>query len=87
MHFLTYPVNGSHAETARLMSDHAESELRGYRRWRVARHLAHCDMCRAAFRSFLATLEHLRGLGRAEPAPKPEIADSVVARIRAAERR
>ncbi len=80
-----YLLYGSHEETQRLMSEHAEGELRGYTRWRVARHLAHCKMCRALYRNFLATLDGLRTLGRREPPPSPEIADSVVRRIRESE--
>jgi predicted anti-sigma-YlaC factor YlaD len=67
------------------MSEHAEGELRGYTRWRVSRHLAKCEMCRALYRGFLEALERLRKLGRDEPPPKPEIADSVIARIRESE--
>jgi predicted anti-sigma-YlaC factor YlaD len=80
-----YFLHGSHEETQRLMSAHAEDELRGYTSWRVARHLVKCDMCRALYRSFLDALRGLRALGRQEPPPKPEIADSVVARIRESE--
>lgn len=80
-----YLLHGSHEETQRLMSEHADGELRGYRRWRVSRHLAKCEMCRALYRSFLEALDALRTLGRDEPPPKPEIADSVIARIRESE--
>jgi len=79
---IEYLLHGSHGETQRLMSAYAEGELRGYRRWRVARHLAKCEMCGALYRSFLAALDNLRVLGRHEPSPKPEIADSIVARLR-----
>ena len=67
------------------MSEHAEGRLRGYTRWRVARHLAECEMCQALYRSLLDALAGLSKLGRHEPPPKPEIADSVVARIRESE--
>jgi predicted anti-sigma-YlaC factor YlaD len=77
-----YLLHGSHEETQRLMSEHAEGELRGYTRWRVSRHLVKCDMCRALYQSFLEALRGLRALGRQAPPPKPEIADAVVARIR-----
>jgi predicted anti-sigma-YlaC factor YlaD len=77
-----YLVHGSHEETQRLMSEHAEGELRGYTRWRVSRHLARCELCRALYRSFLDALTGLRALGRREPAAKPAIADAVVTRIR-----
>jgi predicted anti-sigma-YlaC factor YlaD len=80
-----YLLHGSHEETQRLMSARAEHELRGYTRWRVARHLVKCEMCRSLYQSFLEALRGLRALGSEEPPPKPEIADSVVARIRASE--
>jgi predicted anti-sigma-YlaC factor YlaD len=80
-----YLLHGSHEETQRLMSAHAEGELRGYTRWRVARHLVKCEMCRALYRSFLEALDGLRKLGHDEPPPKPEIADSVRDRIRESE--
>ena len=66
---LLFALNGSHAETARHMSAFAEGELRGYRGWRVSRHLARCAKCQAVYRSFLATLAALRELGRGEPPP------------------
>jgi predicted anti-sigma-YlaC factor YlaD len=80
-----YLLHGSHEETQRLMSEHADGELRGYTRWRVSRHLVKCDMCRALYRSFLEALNALRKLRRDEPQPKPEIADSVIDRIRKSE--
>jgi predicted anti-sigma-YlaC factor YlaD len=60
-----YLLHGSHDETQRLMSEHAEGELRGYTRWRVSRHLMKCDMCRALYQSFLEALGALRKLRRA----------------------
>jgi predicted anti-sigma-YlaC factor YlaD len=80
-----YLLHGSHEETERLMSEHAEGRLRGYACWRVARHLAKCEGCRALYRSFLDALAGLRKLGHREPPPKPEIAEAVVARIRDSE--
>lgn len=82
---IDYLLHGSHDETQRLMSAYAEGELRGYKGWRVSRHLAHCVMCRALYRSFLAALDDLRTLGRREPPARPEIADSVLRRIRESE--
>jgi predicted anti-sigma-YlaC factor YlaD len=79
-------LNGTHEETQRLMSDYVEGDLRGYRRWRVARHLARCEPCRALYRALLSALGNLRALRGAEPPAKPEIADSVVERIRDDER-
>lgn len=82
---LGYFFHGSHEETQGLMSAHADGELRGYARWRVSRHLVKCEMCRALHRSFLEALRGLRTLGRQDPPAKPEIADSVIARIRESE--
>jgi len=76
------PLQASCAETARHLSDYADGELRGIRRFRVARHLAACEHCQALFRALLATIESLRGLGRSEPPARPELADAVVERIR-----
>ena len=78
---------GSHQWVASQMSAHADGELRGWRRWRVARHLAACEGCRAAFVSLLATLETLRGLAGERPAARPEIALLVRERIRREEPR
>jgi hypothetical protein len=79
---LLFAINGSHGETARSMSTYAEGELTGYRRWRVARHLERCEKCQALYRSFLKTLESLRGLGREEPPPDPDFASHVLERVR-----
>jgi anti-sigma factor RsiW len=73
--------NGSHKETAQHMSAFAEGELRGYRRWRVARHLARCDMCRALYRTFLATLASVRELRHEDPPPDDDFVSRVTARL------
>lgn len=73
---------GSCAETALLMSDYADAELRGFRRWRVARHLAACDRCRAMYEALVATIRGLRSLRDAEPEARPGFVEGVVARIR-----
>lgn len=73
---------GSCEDTARRMSAHAEDDLRGFRRWRMFRHLAACERCRAIFRSLVATIEGLRALGGIEPEARPATADLVVERIR-----
>jgi predicted anti-sigma-YlaC factor YlaD len=82
MKIVEQTLNGTHEETQRLMSEYVEGDLRGLRRWRVARHLARCEPCRALYRAFLSALDNLRALRGAEPAAKPEIADAVVERIR-----
>jgi anti-sigma factor RsiW len=78
---LLFALNGSHAETARHMSAFAEGELRGYRGWRVARHLARCAKCQALYRSFLATLASLREIGRHDPPPDEEFVARVTERL------
>lgn len=78
---LLFALNGSHAETARHMSAFAEGDLRGYRGWRVSRHLARCVKCQAIYRSFLATLAALRELGREDPRPDEEFVLRVTERL------
>jgi hypothetical protein len=79
---LLFAINGSCGETAGSMSAYAEGELTGYRRWRVARHLARCEKCQALYRSLLSTLESLRGLGRENPPAEPDFPSRVVERLR-----
>ena len=83
---LLFAINGSHDETAHYMSAYAEGELKGYRRWRVSRHLARCEMCRALYRSLLGTLDSLRGLGREQPPADAELPGRVIERLRDDER-
>lgn len=82
MSILPSAFNGSHGETARSMSDYAEGELAGYRRWRVARHLARCEKCQSLYRSFLLTLDSLRGLGSEETPADPDFSARVLKRVR-----
>jgi anti-sigma factor RsiW len=70
------------AETRELLSDYAEGELPPRARRRVLRHLLMCRRCRAVLRSLRATIAGLNTLARAEPAPDPTVADSVIARVR-----
>lgn len=79
---LTSLWNGSCHETGEHLSEHLEGELRGLRRLRVARHLARCELCQAVLRSLIRTLEELRSLAPAAPAPAPSVVPAVVARIR-----
>lgn len=81
MRVLLFALNGSHAETARHMSAFAEGELRGYRGWRVSRHLARCAKCQAVYRSFLATLASLRELGRHDPPSDEDFVARVTERL------
>lgn len=80
-------LRGSCGETALHMSAYAEGELRGFRRLRVARHLAGCERCRAIFASLKRTIEALQALGQIEPPADPRLAEAVLARIRREEPR
>lgn len=81
---LTSYLQASCHDTARLLSEYAEGELRGFRLWRVERHLAVCERCSAALRALRETIASLAALGRESELPaRPELADAVVARIRA----
>lgn len=78
------PFSGSCGETARLMSEHVDGELRGLTRWRVARHIMICDICRPLYASLVLTVEAVRGLGRQDPPPPdPKMVEGVLARIQA----
>jgi Putative zinc-finger len=84
---LLFALNGSHGETARHMSAYAEGELTGYRRWRVSRHLARCEMCQALYRSLLTTLDSLRTVGREAPPADPDFPGRVIERLRDEDRK
>ena len=79
---LRNPFTATHEETGAALSDFVEGELQGWRRWRVARHLARCEYCRAVYQSLLRTLEALRDAAAVEPTPQPAVADAVLERIR-----
>jgi anti-sigma factor RsiW len=74
-------LSASCEEAARHLSDYTEGELGAFRRWRVARHLAICERCRAALRTLGATMATLRALGGVEPAPAPDLPAAVRRRI------
>jgi anti-sigma factor RsiW len=76
-----HPFRATCAETSASLSDHLDGELRGYRRWRIVRHLATCERCQAVLRSLRETVENLRALGRNEPEPESSLADGVIDRI------
>jgi anti-sigma factor RsiW len=78
---LSSVLYGSCAETGARLSDYLEGELRGFRRFRVARHLARCERCRAVLASLTRTVEQLRELGRDQP-QIDSVAETVVDRIR-----
>ncbi len=76
------PFTASHEETGESLSELVEGDLKGWRRWRVVRHLARCEHCQAVYRSLLRTLDALREVGNVEPEPQPAVADAVIERIR-----
>jgi predicted anti-sigma-YlaC factor YlaD len=67
--------------TARLLSEYADGELRGFRRVRVEAHLAACEGCRTVYRALLETIEALRAVGQVEPEAQPQLAEAVRRRI------
>lgn len=75
-------IEGSCEETSECLSLHLEGELRGWRRLRVARHLARCERCQAVLESLGRAVRHLRSLARTELAASPSVADAVLVRIR-----
>jgi predicted anti-sigma-YlaC factor YlaD len=74
-------LSASCDETARLLSEYADGELRGFRRVRVEAHLAACEGCRTLYSSLTATVEMLRTLGKVEPETQPQLAEAVRRRI------
>ncbi|MEW6581337.1 MAG: zf-HC2 domain-containing protein [Actinomycetota bacterium] len=76
------PFRADCHEAARLMSELADGQLRGLRRWRVARHVLMCEICAPIYRGLLATIESVRSLAADRPPPSPSFVDDVVTRIR-----
>ena len=74
-------LSASCDETARLLSEYADGELRALSRWRVEVHLAACEVCRTVHRSLVATVDMLRALGEVEPEAQPQLAEAVRKRI------
>lgn len=81
MNRILQALSASCDQTAQLLSDYHDGELGGLRRWRVEKHLAVCDGCRAVYRSFTYTVESIRAVGRIEPEPQPLLAEAVRRRI------
>jgi anti-sigma factor RsiW len=73
---------GSCHETGEHLSEHLDGELRGLRRSRIVRHLAHCELCQAVLRSLVRTIEELRSLAHLERATEASVVPAVVTRIR-----
>jgi anti-sigma factor RsiW len=74
-------LGASCERTAQRLSEHADGELRRFRRLRVEAHLAVCDGCRTVYRSLIATVETLRAVGQVEPEAQPQLAEAVRKRI------
>lgn len=70
-------LSASCDETARLLSEYADGELRAFRRWRVEAHLTACEGCRTVYRTLVAAVETLRALGEVEPDAQPQLAETV----------
>jgi predicted anti-sigma-YlaC factor YlaD len=64
------------------LSDRLEGELRGLRRFRVARHLARCGRCQAALASLARLVSLLRTIPDPEPGDAGSAVDGVLARVR-----
>lgn len=70
---IEFLLHGSHDETQRSLSAYADGELGGYKRWRVSRHLARCEVCRSLYRGLLATLQSLGELRGREPEDRKSV--------------
>ena len=70
-------------ETRECLSAYLEHDVRGFRRWRVAAHLAGCERCRSVLQSLTRAVQHVQQLGRTDfaPRPAPSVGDAVVGRI------
>jgi anti-sigma factor RsiW len=86
MRKLLQVLGGSCGETAERLSDYTDGELGRLRRARLQLHLAMCSACRAVLASLRTTLDELRRLGHAEAEPSPQLAKTVVERIRRGKR-
>jgi len=75
-------VIGSCEAAAALLSELADGEGHGLRLARARLHVALCSRCAGVVAELDATIEALRGLGRARPDPHPELVPAVIERIR-----
>jgi predicted anti-sigma-YlaC factor YlaD len=81
MELLTRLLTGSHAYVEARMSDDLDGELRGLSCRRFHQHLKWCEGCSPMYECLRITVERLRSLRVAQPAPAPAIADAVLERI------
>jgi len=74
-----------HEELRERLSAYLEADLDPSERARIEEHLAGCPDCRREYRELRHTVDLLRGLP--SPDPPPDLADRVIARLRAGEGR
>jgi len=83
MNILMRPLIGSCTDTETRLSDYVDGELPAGRARRLRLHFFFCRGCRRMHASFLATIEQVRALGRADAeTPSRSLAESVAERIR-----
>jgi predicted anti-sigma-YlaC factor YlaD len=75
----------NHEELRERLSAYLEADLEESERVRIEEHLRGCPDCRREYRELRHTVDLLRSLP--EPDPPPELADRVIARLRAGEGR
>ena len=75
----------NHEELRERLSAYLEADLDASERARVEEHLSGCPDCRREYRELRHTVDLLRGLPA--PDPPPDLADRVIARLRAGEGR
>jgi len=75
----------NHEELRDRLSAYLEADLEASERARVEEHLSGCPDCRREYRELRHTVDLLRGW--AAPDPPPDLADRVIARLRAGEGR
>jgi len=75
----------NHEELRERLSAYLEADLDAKERVRIEEHLCECPDCRREYRELRHTVDLLRGLPA--PDPPPDLADRVIARLRAGEGR
>jgi hypothetical protein len=75
----------NHEELRERLSAYLEADLEASEQARVEEHLSGCPDCRREYRELRHTVDLLRGLPA--PDPPPDLADRVIARLRAGEGR
>lgn len=75
----------NHEELRERLSAYLEADLEARERVRIEQHLRECPDCRREYRELRHTVDLLRGLHASDP--PPDLADRVIARLRAGEGR